>query len=140
MLESVKITRVLRDDDVKKASAVLGIGEAVLAECNDKCLLNVEYIREILIREDWRKLTSGLQYLVERNRAYSYPEVTEAVCRHWQITKRQLTEILKGRAMKMVFCPVCGIRVEPLASKRTGGLCANCFTESLNLLHDGESD
>lgn len=136
MLESVKITRILRDSDVLKASAVLGIEYSVLAQLNDRALLNTEYIRETLIREDFRKLTSGLRYLVERNNAYSYPEVTDAVCKHWDITKRQLRDIVKKKNVQMAFCPNCGKRVEPIASKRTGGLCADCFTESLNLLDD----
>lgn len=139
MLEAAKITRVLRDIDVKKASAYFGISEAAISELNDRCLINVPYVREILIREDWKKLTSGLQYLVERNRAYSYPEITDAVCKQWQITKRQLQEIVKGRVPNMCFCPVCGIRVDPMASKRTNGICVNCFTESLNIMCDGES-
>ena len=61
-----------------------------------------------------------------------------------RLTESQLRDIVKKKNVQMAFCPNCGKRVEPIASKRTGGLCADCFTESLNLLDDngetGEAD
>lgn len=133
MLEAERIDRVLRESDIKKASAFFGISESTLNELNDKCLLNVGYIRENLIREDWKRLTSGLQYIVEKNKAFSFPEVTEIICHHWQISTRKLNEITKAARKKLVFCPICGIRVEPIASQKTKGLCKDCFTKTFKV-------
>ena len=50
----------LRPKDLEKASELLGIELAILERFNSQRLLNVTYIRSLLIRADYERLTSGL--------------------------------------------------------------------------------
>lgn len=56
MSQASKIQHVLRDVDIQKASALFDVDEATLHRLNDQFLLNVEYIREELIKHDWTSL------------------------------------------------------------------------------------
>ncbi len=133
MKQASKIQHVLRDVDIQKASSLFDIDEATLHRLNDQFLLNVEYIREELIKHDWNKLVKGLKYLVDQNQGYTYPEVSKAVCDNYNISRRTLTNILKSNHNRnMVFCKRCGTRISKVLYERTGGLCSNCVAETLD--------
>ena len=134
MKQANKIQYVLRDVDIQKASAIFGVDEATLQRLNDQFLLNVDYIRDEIIRSDWRQLIKGLKFLVEKDKGYTYPEVAKAICRHYNISRKALTNIINSKHNRnMVFCKRCGIRISKVAYERTGGLCNNCLVESFDI-------
>lgn len=122
----------LRPKDIEKASELFGIDIATLERFNAQRLLNATYIRNILIRADYERLTNGTHWL-EHKKNYKYPEVMKALQREYNITKSNLQEILHGRNESIMFCNRCGIRISIAQYNRTGGYCSNCFAETLEL-------
>jgi hypothetical protein len=130
-MEKSKYT--LRPRDIEKAAELYGIDQAVLTQMNDMCLLDTDYIRSALIRTDFEKLTSGLHWLEHNDKDYAYPEVMTALRRHYGISMKALQKILSSRNQKTLFCSKCGIRVSASTYERTGGLCPNCFADTIDI-------
>ena len=131
---SGKILNILRDKDIKKAANLFGIDEMTFKRMNDQRLLNSVYIREVLIRSDYEKLTRGLRYLVDQEGSYTFPEIKHALTREYGLSMPALNNILYGKAnVNMVFCKKCGFRISNRTAKRTGGLCSACFADTLDL-------
>lgn len=129
-----KIMYVLREKDIKKASVLFGVDEVSLRVLNEKRLLNAEYIRNCLIRNDFKKLTNGLELLSSVNKAYTYPEATAAVCNEYGISKKAFSQIYNSKINAgMVFCTKCGKRVTRQQFEKTNGLCEDCFAMSIGL-------
>lgn len=129
-----KIMNILREKDIKKAANLLGIEELMLKRLNDQRLLNSEYIRELLIRTDYEKLTRGLKYLIDQKDAYTFPEIKKALVKEYGVTMNMLNNILHGQKnANMYFCKKCGFRISKKTYARTGGLCSNCFSDTLEL-------
>ncbi|MBT1285911.1 hypothetical protein [Phocaeicola dorei] len=123
----------LRPKDLEKASELLGIELATLERFNSQRLLNVTYIRSLLIRADYERLTSGLHWLEHQDKNYNFPEVMRALQREYNISKANLNKILHGRNESILFCNRCGIRITKKCHERTNGLCSNCFADDLEL-------
>ena len=112
-----KILRILRDKDIQKASKLLGVDEATLKRMNDLRLLNTDYIRGLLIKNDYE---------------YSYPEIMAALRKEYLVKTDELNAIINGRINNgMYFCRRCGLRITKAAFDRTNGLCPDCFSETL---------
>lgn len=129
-----RIMYVLREKDIKKASVLFGIDEISLRTLNEKRLLNAEYIRECLIKNDFKKLTSGLELLAKDSKTYAYPEAIAAVCNEYGIAKSEFPKIYNSRINKhMLFCTKCGKRVTKVEYDKTNGLCGDCFALTIGL-------
>lgn len=132
-MASERIENILREKDIKKASNLFGVDEMTFRRLNDQRLLNVSYIRDLLIRSDYEKLTRGLRYLIDQDNSYTYPEIKQALSREYGLSMNALNEILHGRQNAgMIFCKKCGFRISSQTAKRTGGLCSNCFADTLD--------
>lgn len=132
--QASKIQYVLREKDIEKAAEVCGVDVTSLRVFNDKRLLNVEYIRDKLIKHDYKKLTNGLRFLVDENRTYTFPEVAAAICGNYNISKKAFNQIINSKINEgAVFCQRCGIRVSKQQYKKTNGLCENCFAATIDL-------
>jgi len=129
--DSVKYT--LRPKDLDKASELFQIERAMLERMNSQRLLNTEYIRNVLIRADYERLTSGLHWLEHQDKKYRFPEVMRALQREYQINKDALNKVLHGKNEAVLFCSRCGIRISRQCYNRTKGLCSNCFADTLEL-------
>lgn len=123
----------LRPKDLEKASEMFGIELALLERLNAQRLLNATYIRNLLIRADYERLTSGLHWLEHQDKKYNFPEVQRALRHEYNISKQGLQKILHGRNESILFCSRCGARISKQTFSRTGGLCSNCFADSLEL-------
>lgn len=133
-MEAPKIKYILRERDIMKASEVFGEDVMTLRRLNDSRLLNTEYIRDILVRYDYDKLTKGCKYLVAKNKAYTFPEVMKAIQQEYGISRQTLNSILHGKNNRtMHFCKLCGQRISGTTAARTGGLCSCCHAETLEL-------
>lgn len=131
LADSVQFT--LRPKDLEKASDMFGIDRVILERLNAQRLLNATYIRNLLIRADYERLTSGLHWLEHQDKNYRFPEVLRALQREYNISKPNLNKILHGKNESVVFCNRCGIRITKQCYNRTNGLCSNCFAETLEL-------
>lgn len=129
--DSVQFT--LRPKDLEKASEMFGVDIAMLERLNAQRLLNATYIRNLLIRADYERLTSGLHWLEHQDKRYNFPEVMRALRQEYNVSKPTLTKILHGRNESILFCNRCGIRITKKCHDRTGGLCSNCFADTLEL-------
>lgn len=123
----------LRPKDVQKASEMFGIEQALLERLNSQRLLNTTYIRNLLIRADYERLTSGLHWLEHQDKNYRFPEVMRALQHEYNISKQNLNNVLHGRNEALLFCSRCGIRISRQVHSRTGGLCSNCYADTLEL-------
>lgn len=129
-----KIQRILSEKEVMKASQLFGIDEASLQRLNDQFLLNAEYIRAALIKNDFQFLTRGLRYYIEADKAYTNQEILIALQKEYRIPTTALRNILFGKMNEnMHFCSRCGVRITQQTYKRTNGLCSTCFAETLEL-------
>jgi hypothetical protein len=133
-MEAPKIKYILREQDILKASQVFDIDVMTLRKLNDQRLLNTEYMRDVLVRFDYDKLTRGCKYLVAQNKAYTFPEVMKAIQQEYGISRQTLNSILHGKNNRtMHFCKLCGQRINGRTAERTGGLCSNCHADTLEL-------
>lgn len=134
MAVTTTIQYTLRPKDLKKASELFGIELATLERLNSQRLLDATYIRNILIRADYERLTSGLHWLEHQDKNYNFPEVQRAIRREYNISPKVLRNILCGRKSETLrFCIKCGVRISKATYERTGGLCSNCYADSLEL-------
>ena len=131
LADSVQYT--LRPSDIERASELFGIDIATLEHLNSLRLLNATYIRNLLIRGDYERLTSGLHWLEHKDKNYKFPEVMRALQRTYNISKQNLQSILRGRNESIVFCNRCGIRITKACFNRTGGFCSNFFADNIEL-------
>lgn len=127
------IIYTLRPKDLEKASDMFGIDLAILERLNAQRLLNTTYIRNLLIRGDYERLTSGLHWLEHQDKKYSFPEVQRALQREYNISNKALKTILHGRHDSLIFCSKCGVRISKKCYERTSGLCSNCFADQMEL-------
>lgn len=127
------VQRILRQRDLEKASDLFGIELAMMERLNSQRLLNATYIRNLLIRADYERLTSGLHWLEHQDKKYNFPEVLKALQREYNVSKSNLSQILHGRNESLVFCSKCGVRITKKCYERTNGLCSNCFADTLEL-------
>ena len=134
-MEAPKIKHVLRDKDILKASNIFGLDEVELRKMNDLRLLNTEYLRDVLIRYDYESLTNGARtFLMERNSAYTFPEVRQAIMSEYGISAQTLNAVLKGTNNKsMYFCKMCGNRITKRQYDTTHGLCVSCAADTIGL-------
>lgn len=127
------VQRILRKKDLEKASSLFGIDMALLERLNSQRLLNATYIRNLLIRADYERLTSGLHWLEHQDKRYKFPEVLKALRNEYNVSEPNLRKILNGKNESLLFCTKCGIRITKRVCERTNGLCSDCFAETLEL-------
>ncbi|MCM1142543.1 MAG: hypothetical protein NC453_28570 [Muribaculum sp.] len=127
------VQRILRQKDLVKASDMFGIDLALMERMNSQRLLNATYIRNLLIRADYERLTSGLHWLEHQDKQYNFPEVLRALQNEYDISRSNLNDILHGKNESLLFCTKCGVRITKKTCDRTNGLCSNCFAETLEL-------
>lgn len=134
-MEAPKINYVLRERDILKASKIFGVEAAQIRVMNDLRLLNVEYMRDVLVRYDYESLTNGARsFLMESNRAYTFPEVRAAIQSEYGISAQTLNSILHGTNNKsMYFCKMCGKRITRKQYEATNGLCLTCSADTIGL-------
>lgn len=123
----------LRPKDLEKASDMFGIELAILERLNSQRLLNAVYIRNLLMRADYERLTSGLHWLEHQDKNYNFPEVQRAISREYNVSLSYIKNILHGRNTSLCFCSQCGIRIPKSTHLRTGGLCSNCLADTLEI-------
>lgn len=131
LADTVQFT--LRPKDLEKASDLLGIDLAILDRLNAQRILNATYIRNLLIRADYERLTSGLHWLEHQDQKYNFPEVIRALSREYNISQASIRDILHGRNESLLFCNRCGKRIGKSVYNRTKGLCSNCFSDKMEL-------
>lgn len=131
LADTVQFT--LRPKDLEKASDMFSIEIALLERLNAQRLLNATYIRNLLIRADYERLTSGLHWLEHQDKNYNFPEVLRALSREYNISQQNLKDILHGRNESLLFCNRCGKRIGKSQYNRTKGFCSNCFADTLEL-------
>ncbi len=131
LADTVQFT--LRPKDLEKASDLFGIEIALLERFNAQRLLNATYIRNLLIRADYERLTSGLHWLEHQDKTYNFPEVIRALSREYNISQSSIRDILHGRNESILFCNRCGRRIGKQVYNRTKGFCSNCFADMMEL-------
>ena len=128
------LRRVLRDKDLQKLSVIMHLDLATLQHFNDLCLLNYDYIREVLIKNDWRNLTGGLSMLEDSNKAYTFPEIKAAICNEYRETPQYVNAIIATRQNHILhFCAKCGVRLEPGKRKMGIELCNECSIGDMDI-------
>lgn len=131
LADTVQFT--LRPKDLEKASDLFGIEISLLERLNAQRLLNATYIRNLLIRADYERLTSGLHWLEHQDKKYNFPEVLRALGREYNLSQQNLKDILHGKNESLLFCNRCGKRIGKSQYNRTKGFCSNCFSDMLEL-------
>lgn len=121
----------LRAKDIQKAASLLEIPQEQLQHLNGLKLLNTTYIRSLLMRADFERLTNGLHCLERDNKKYRYPEVVNALAREYGISPKAVSAILHGNDEQVYFCSKCGVRITKQGAQNRGGLCSNCYADAL---------
>lgn len=130
-MDTSSVQYTLRPKDLQKASSLLEIPLEQLQHFNSLKLLNTAYIRSLLMRADFERLTNGLHYLEKCDKKYRYPEVIKALAREYGITSKAVANILHGQDETIYFCSKCGIRITTQGYRNRGGLCPNCYADTL---------
>lgn len=132
-MDTSSVQYTLRDKDIKKAASLLELPEEQVRHYNSLNLLNTNYIRALLMRADFEQLTHGLHFLEKYDKKYRYPEVVKALAREYGIAPKAVSTILHGREEKIFFCSRCGVRISYQGYRDRGGLCPNCYADSLEI-------
>jgi hypothetical protein len=135
MLTAPKLQFLLREKDIIKISDIYGLDTSQVRRMNELQLLNTQYIRDVLVKYDWDKLTKGLKYLVANNKSYTFKELKLALEEDYKITPQCLNAIIgnKSRTERVYFCRRCGKRISSKIYNSTGGLCFGCHAKTLKL-------
>ena len=131
-MDTSSVQYTLRLKDLQKASSLLELPLEQLQHYNALKLLNVTYIRSLLMRADFEQLTNGLHYLEKNDKKYNYPEVIKALAREYGIGPKAVASILHGKDETIYFCSKCGIRITAQGARNRGGLCPNCYSDTLD--------
>ena len=118
-MDTSSVQYILRPKDIEKAAELFGYDQALLKQFNDQRLLNTTYIRALLIRLDFERLTSGLHWLEHDDKNYAYPEIMKALAKNYGITVKSVQQILHGGNDSMFFCSRCGVRISKSTWSRT---------------------
>ena len=132
-MDTSSVQYTLREKDIKKAASLLELPEEQIRHYNSLNLLNTNYIRSLLMRADFEQLTHGLHYLEKCDKKYRYPEVVRAIAREYGISQKAASIILQGKDREMYFCTHCGVRISYQGYRDRGGLCFNCYADSLEM-------
>jgi hypothetical protein len=132
-MDTSSVQYTLRPKDIEKAAELFGYDQAIFKQFNDQRLLNTVYIRSLLIRMDFERMTSGLHWLEHTEKDYSYPEIMRALAKNYGVTVKVIQQTLHGHSGSIYFCSKCGIRVPRETYKRTGGLCSQCFADTIDI-------
>lgn len=130
-MDTSSVQYTLRPKDLQKASSLLELPLEQLQHLNSLKLLNTAYIRSLLMRADFERLTNGLHYLERCDKKYRYPEVIKALAREYGIAPKAVSNILHGHDETIYFCSKCGIRITTQGFRNRGGLCPNCYADTL---------
>ncbi len=132
-MDTSSVQYTLREKDIEKAAELFGYDQAIFKQFNDQRLLNTVYIRALLIRMDFERMTSGLHWLEHNDKKYNYPEIMRALAKNYGVTVKAIQQTLHGHSNAFLFCSKCGIRVTRDTYRRTGGLCSGCFADTLDI-------
>ena len=122
----------LRDKDILKASQLVGVDEVTIRRLNEQNLLNTDAIRRMLVKYDYSKLVSGLKLIRDESGGrYTYSEILYALQKEYNISMALIKKIVRSTGKRKGFCRVCGKEVEFKTLKRTGGLCSECFAQTI---------
>lgn len=130
-MDTSSVQYTLRQKDLQKASSLLELPLQQLQHLNSLKLLNTTYIRSLLMRADFEKLTNGLHYLENNKKKYNYPEVIKALAREYGVGPKAVASILHGKDETIYFCSKCGVRITAQGARNRGGLCSNCYSDTL---------
>ena len=132
--EAPKIMYILRDKDIRLASKVFDIDEFSLRKLNDQRLLNVLYIRDMLVRYHYDRLTQGLSFKADKDKVYTKRQICRALMKEFKLSSKALDSILNGTNNKtMYFCNCCGMRITIYEHKKNGGLCSDCRGDMITI-------
>lgn len=124
----MKEERILRDKDLLKASAIFTIPLEQLRQLNEQRLLDVDHIRRILMRQDYLNYK---RYIKDKPK-YGEEEIIEAIVKDYKEPKKYVMDVVnKNQNKKQCFCRWCSKRITPAQAYRTGGLCAECNSDTL---------
>lgn len=122
----------LREKDILKASQLIGVDAMTIRKLNDQNLLDTDAIRRMVIRYDYDRLVSGLKFIRDESGGrYTYNEILQALQKEYNISKPLVRRIVRSRKGGRGFCRICGKEVEPKTLKRTGGMCSECFSQTI---------
>jgi DNA-directed RNA polymerase subunit RPC12/RpoP len=131
MMDTSSVQYTLRTKDLQKASSLLELPLEQLQHFNNLKLLNVVYIRSLLMRADFERLTNGLHYLSKGDKKYNFPEVVKALAREYGVSTKSVAHTLSKKDESIYFCAKCGIRITASGMRDRGGLCPNCYSDTL---------
>lgn len=132
-MDTSSVQYTLRPRDIEKASSLLELPMEELQHLNALRLLNTTYIRALLMRADYERLTDGLHFLEKADRRYRYLAAEKAIAREYGIGPKEASSIIHGKDESIYFCKQCGIRISPAGYRDRNGLCKNCYIDSLGL-------
>lgn len=132
-MDTSSVRYTLRPKDIEKAAELFGYDQAIFKQFNDQRLLNTQYIRALLIRMDYERLTSGLHWLEEDSKDYAFPEIMRALAHNYGMSIAAIKKTLNGHSESIFFCTRCGIRISKNIYRRTGGLCSNCYADTIDI-------
>ena len=124
----MKEERILRDKDILKASAIFSIPVETIRQMSEQRLLDVDHIRRILMRQDYLNYK---RYIKDKKK-YGEEEIIEAIVKDYKEPKKYVIDVVhKNQNKKQCFCRWCCKRITPAQAARTGGLCAECNSDTL---------
>lgn len=132
-MDTSSVQYILRPKDVQKVASLLNMPQETILHFNELRLLNTSYIRSLLMRADFERLTYGVHRLGEEDRVYLYPEVVKAIAQEYGISAKECSKILHGRDEEIFFCSKCGIRIPRKNMKSKQGMCSNCYVDTLRM-------
>lgn len=120
--------RILRPKDLVKVTAIFNIPLETLRQMNEQRLLDVEFIRKVLMRQDYL----NYKKYIKGKPKYGEEEIIEAIRRDYKETKKYVMDTVnKNHNKKMCYCKWCCKRITPAQAAKTGGLCADCNSDTL---------
>lgn len=126
-----KVSSKLTDKDLQKASLIFNVPELEMRKLNDYGLLNSEFLKHEIIRQDYK----NIKLAVRKRPEFNEESILVAVKREHHIQSiLEVRDIVNNNVNKnMTFCKNCGKRISKRTARQTQGFCHECMADFIEL-------
>lgn len=116
---------VIYDEYAQKVSDIIQIPLSYVLQLRDKGLLHEKAVRDLLIKDDYIKLT--------KTKKFTKNQILEKLAGIYNVDKRKVQTVAATKHKSLHYCSKCGSQVSKLEYLRNDGICDKCFSQLINI-------
>jgi len=116
---------VIYDEYAQKVSDIIQIPLSYVLQLRDKGLLHEKAVRDLLIKNDYIKLT--------KTKKLTKNQILEKLAGIYNVDKRKVQAVATTKYKSLYYCSKCGSQVSKQEHIRNDGICDKCFSQLINI-------